>query len=242
METKQRPNYEYKSLVASLSDVDVSSGIVTGYFAAFGNIDSDGDMIMPGAFKKTIKERGPKGANQIFHLLMHNPMMVIGKPSLLEEDEKGLKFETKVPGTTLGKDSLILYEAGVYNEHSIGYRCMKWQEVEQAGQENYYKLIEIKLWEGSTVNWGANDQTPFTGFKSAEERANALTQRKTALFKALKVGGLTDDTYIQLELMFEQLTNELKSLQEPDKTIPEAEPITLTDNSHLWQKLTKIYN
>jgi phage head maturation protease len=46
---------------AIIKDLDTKQGIVTGYYSVFGNIDSDGDMIMPGAFLKTISENGPEG-------------------------------------------------------------------------------------------------------------------------------------------------------------------------------------
>lgn len=43
---------EYKGVNAgpeSIKDIDEKTGTVTGYFSIFGNIDSDEDMIMPGA-------------------------------------------------------------------------------------------------------------------------------------------------------------------------------------------------
>ena len=43
-----------------IKDIDGKKGIVTGYFADFNSIDSDGDIIRPGAFSKSISEWGPK--------------------------------------------------------------------------------------------------------------------------------------------------------------------------------------
>ena len=43
-------------LVAGIKDADVKLGIVTGYLASFNNLDSDNDIILPGAFTKTIAE------------------------------------------------------------------------------------------------------------------------------------------------------------------------------------------
>ncbi len=42
-----------------LKDVDEKKGVVTGYASIFNNIDSDNEIVMPGAFLKTIQERGP---------------------------------------------------------------------------------------------------------------------------------------------------------------------------------------
>jgi hypothetical protein len=48
-------NVSNSSISGVIKDVDVKTGTVTGYFSIFGNVDSDGDMIMPGAFKRTLE-------------------------------------------------------------------------------------------------------------------------------------------------------------------------------------------
>ena len=63
---------EYKNYKAEIKDMDSERMTVTGYFASFGNIDYDDDIIMPGAATKTIAERGPMGSNEIFFLNQHN--------------------------------------------------------------------------------------------------------------------------------------------------------------------------
>jgi hypothetical protein len=83
-----------KSISAGFKDLDVKSGIVTGYFANFGSIDSDGDRIVKGAFAKTIKENGPQGTQLIKHLLDHNKNIAVGKLQELKEDEVGLYYES----------------------------------------------------------------------------------------------------------------------------------------------------
>ena len=42
--------------IGELIDADEKSGIVKGYGSIFGNVDSDGDVINKGAYKKTINE------------------------------------------------------------------------------------------------------------------------------------------------------------------------------------------
>jgi len=55
-------NYFEVKQSGTVQDVDLKSRTVTGYFSKFDNIDSDRDMIVYGAFSKTIKERGQEGA------------------------------------------------------------------------------------------------------------------------------------------------------------------------------------
>ena len=219
-QARQNKEFDYKSLEMSVKDVDTKNGIVTGYFAAFDNIDSYNDMIVKGAFKKTIAERGPEGSDQIKHLFQHNSWEPIAKVLKLVEDKKGLYFESQFSKTQKAQDVLIQYYEKIYNEHSIGYRTMKEERVEDDnGNFMYWKLTELKLWEGSTVTWGANPNTPFTGFKSEkrEDQINELSKRMDRAIKTLQIGSLSDET-------LEAATLELTKLKEAYNTIITLEP------------------
>lgn len=214
----------------SIKDVDTAKGIVTGYFSIFGNKDSDGDIVMPGAFAKTINENGPKSQKpRILHLLQHSTWQPLGKPSVLEEDAKGLYFETTISKTSYGKDTLQLYMDGVLTEHSIGYNVIK-REVDQNTETQ--KLLELKLWEGSTVSWGANMEALVTGMKSMDKKTvfETLNKKMIALQKAVK-GNYTDELAYQLEFELLQIQQIIKSLseEEPVNTPPKEEPITVLE-------------
>ena len=218
----------YKDLtVEAVTDVDQLKGIVTGYFSIFGNKDSDGDIVLPGAYKKTLKENGPEsGKPRILHLYMHDSYKVLGKPNVLKEDKKGLYFETQISQTSLGKDVLQLYMDKVLTEHSIGYQIVK-REVDESTDTQ--KLVELKLWEGSTVSWGANMDAIVETVKNGvpDKRAmDALILKMDALEAAIK-GNYTDETARQLEISFKQIQQLLISLvrkaQEPDTSTPEPE-------------------
>ena len=144
----------------SIADISHLDGIVVLYAAAFGNIDAHGDIFAPGAFSKTIQEQGPAGADRIKHLWMHWPDDIIGKPLELEQDDVGLKVVSKVSRTTLGRDAIILYEDGVITEHSVG--------ISTIGRDDDTPAIikEARLWEYSSVTWGANPLTPTVDVKS----------------------------------------------------------------------------
>lgn len=206
--------YNTKSIDVDIKDLDVKQGIVTGYFASFGNVDSDGDMILPGAFKKTLQENGPKSAKpRILHLYQHDTWRPVGKPHVLSEDSKGLYFETKLVDNDDGKNLLKLYQAEVITEHSIGFRSVKSNQL-----KDYNEIIEVKLWEGSSVTWGANSETPVTGLKSLTKQ-NAV-DKLDKFMKAFKSGNFTDDTFIQLEIAINQIKSYIHSLltKEPDPT------------------------
>lgn len=225
----------------SLKDVDINSRTVTGYFASFNTLDSDGDVFMPGAFAKSLNEN----RQRILHLLQHNPNLPLGRPNVLQEDAHGLYFETTFPEQPNGgyiEDTLKLYRDGVYNEHSVGFQLIKaTQGDNQAKGANC--ITEAKLWEGSTVTWGANPNTPFTGLKQFERAMN----RKAMLEKALHTGNYTDDTYIKLQIELTQLLTLLNSVdtaQEPlykndtPAAIHDEEPTA--EEKELLEKLAQI--
>ncbi len=211
----------------AVKDVDLVKGIVTGYFSIFGNKDSDGDVVMPGAYKKTLKENGPNSDKpRILHLYMHDSYKPLAKPHVLKEDKKGLYFESEISKTAFGKDVLQLYLDKVLTEHSIGYQIVK-REVDEEREEQ--KLLELKLWEGSTVSWGANFDALVETVKSEgmpdKKTLDFLLAKMDALEVAIK-GSYTDDTARQLEISFKQLQQLIISLvrkSEPAQSTPEPE-------------------
>ena len=197
--------YLTKDVSDSIKDVDTVQGIVTGYFSIFGNKDSDGDIVLPGAYRKTLKENGPNSEKpRILHLYMHDPYKPLAKPHVLKEDKTGLYFESKISDTALGKDVLQLYLDKVLTEHSIGYQIVK-REVDE--REETQKLVELKLWEGSTVSWGANMDALVSTVKTEGKDSHSweiLIKKLDALQSAVN-GSYTDETARQLEIYFNQL-------------------------------------
>jgi HK97 family phage prohead protease len=206
-------NISFKNYNATIKDLDVATGIVTGYFSQFNSIDLDGDVIMPGAFTKTIAERGPDSSKpEIAYLWQHDTTKPLGKLLVLREDNFGLYFEAKMSDTTWGEDALKLYRDGVITQHSIGYQVIKSVETQMDMEEEVEQIYEVKLWEGSAVTFGANPNTPFTGFKSLEEREDRI---KT-LVKAIKNGSYTDETFGLIEFELLKLVS-LAKTEEPSK-------------------------
>jgi len=154
--------YNYKSFDLELKDVDAKKGIVSGYFSAFGMVDSDGDIMMPGAFKRSINDWGPDGKGRIKHLLNHNPSQPLGKITSLKEDSYGLLYTSQIGTHQLGKDFIKMVESGLIGEHSIGFRTLQEQKSDMGNE-----LRDVMLFEGSSLTaWGANENTPLVGMKS----------------------------------------------------------------------------
>lgn len=224
----------FKNTALPVSDVDTSKGIVTLYASAFGNVDSDNDVIEKGAFTKSINEWGPQGKGRIKHLWMHSVYEPIGRPVEMIEDVKGLLVQSKVSDVKNG-DYLKLYADGVITEHSIGFEVMKSNETKQARI-----ITETRLWEYSSVTWGANPNTPTVGMKSQskEERIESLFTRFDTLTKAFARGTYTDDT-------FQLLGVELAMIKEEIAALVKAQPtasVTESDEPQFTIDILKLYN
>jgi HK97 family phage prohead protease len=217
--------YQTKSIGGTLKDVDTKGRTICGYFASFNTKDSDGDMFWPGCFVKSISEN----RDRIMHLLQHNTLQPIGRPDVLKEDTTGLYFETPVAKTTLGDDVLQLYRDGVYKEHSVGFEMINAYPSTYNDGTPVNIIKEAKLWEGSTVTWGANQNTPLTGIKSpfsgmgqdllSQNILDEALERSTLIYKQLHRGNLHDDTYTLLEIELKQLQS-LLAARPKDFTLP----------------------
>jgi uncharacterized protein len=203
-------------------DVDGKKGIVTGYFANFDTVDSDGDVIKKGAFVRTIAEYGPTARKpRIKHLLNHDSWQPLGKLLDLKEDNYGLYYESQVGTHDLGSDFIKMVESELITEHSIGYRTMKFVQLKPWSEwkdgETVRELTELKLYEGSSLTaWGANPNTPLTGLKS-HLKAEKMSKRIDLLIKSLRDGTFTDETFDSLEIELKQLQQAFIDLSKPER-------------------------
>jgi len=223
---------EYKGVNAgaeSIKDIDEKAGIVTGYFSIFGNKDSDNDVITKGAYKKTLSEN----YNRVKHLYQHDPFQPLSgvKNGALKvsEDAKGLYFESTISKTSWGRDAIQLYADGVVDEHSVGF-----QTVKSTDKGGYREITEIKLWEGSTVTWGAND---LARSKSALD-IEGVTKKMDSVIKSIRNGKYENEEifdnleyyFKQLQQLFINLTNKSESSTQPELSVEPVEAIKSIDN------------
>lgn len=156
--------------------VDDKTGEFSGYGAVFGNVDSYGDVIIPGAFKSTLRDwRGQKDLPPM--LLQHGgwgmvdtDAIPIGKWTKMEEDDTGLRVEGRLINldTDLGKRVYGAMKEGVLKGMSIGYRAKKFT-LGTKPEEPRRKLEMVDLIEVSVVTFPANGKARVGAVKSADE-------------------------------------------------------------------------
>lgn len=160
---------EHKALQFKAEDVDTESRIISGYASTY-DLDQGGDIIVRGAFQKTLEIN----AKRVKVLWQHNSQMPIGRPVKMEEDERGLYVESYIAKTRQGDEALELAKEGIIDAMSIGYMVN-----ESDYKEDGVRVIkELTLMEYSLVTWGMNEQALITGVKSADVRNLELILRE----------------------------------------------------------------
>jgi HK97 family phage prohead protease len=243
--------YQFKDIIAekqdstySVMDVDSAQRRVKTVWARCGNVDLDNDIIVAEAFTKTIRERGPMGKNLIWSLVDHCAEMdsVIGKPEQLYVENDMLIAITPIVDTEMGEDVIKMYDAGLINQHSIGFSTIN-SSVDKKGVRT---ITELKLYEGSAVLWAANPETPTLDVKG-EDRKNNLNDRLEKLLKAFKSGRFTDETFALMEIEIKRIQSEILEIEVVKEiTLPAiaVEPI-LTEtksNEDLYKAINNFNN
>jgi HK97 family phage prohead protease len=221
--------YSVKDIMNGVEDVDKESRKVKAVWARMSNVDLDNDIISPAAFTKTINERGPQGKNLIWSLVDHKTSMkyALGKPKELYVEGDALIAVTEVIETEMGEDMLKLYEAGLINQHSIGFSTIKSEMDNSTGIRT---ITELMLYEGSAVLWAANPETPTISiYKGMEPEVvkETLNGRLEKLIKAFKHGTFTDETFSLLEIEIKQIQTAINEITtqpaakavEPESTV-----------------------
>ncbi|MEQ8823833.1 MAG: HK97 family phage prohead protease [Filomicrobium sp.] len=132
--------------------------VMEGYASIFNNVDLDGDVMMPGAFTKSLQKRTPRF---LWGHAQHE--VCIGLIDEIREEKKGLWHRAILP-----KDDDFVrgriapqMRIGALKDESIGFRTKR---RERKGNVN--QLHEVDLFEISMVNIGANPEAGSTDFKS----------------------------------------------------------------------------
>ncbi len=136
---------------------------IEGMGSVFGNVDNGNDVVMPGAFTKSIKARSPA------MLWQHKSDHVIGVWDEVRETSEGLYVKGRILETTLGNDAYTLAKAGAIKGMSIGYATKDSALDKKTGVR---QLKDLDLWEVSLVTFPMNERAGITGVKAkpADER------------------------------------------------------------------------
>lgn len=225
--TKMQLERRQLGLVECKLASDGAAGTLSGYGAVFGNVDSYGDVIEPGAFKDTLRTWQAKGKYPKM-LLQHgamgvtaDDMMPVGQWTSMSEDSKGLKVEGKLFALNTERGQYI-YEglkSGELDSLSIGYQTDAAYDTVKEGVTTRH-LTKINLWEVSIVTFPANDKATISGVKAF------TPEQLRELEDDLRDGGLSRTDSKTAVSIFRKLA--LRDVGKPDFT-PRDEVVPETD-------------
>ena len=165
---------ERKFLPEPLSGVD-AEGVFEGYASLFGEADLGKDVVMPGAFKDSLRKRG---AAAIRLLWQHDPAQPIGRWLSIAEDRRGLRVRGKLNlAVERARDIHALMREGAVDGLSIGFRVERARAERPTGLR---RLEKLDLWEISVVTFPMLPDARIEAIKQAP-RTLATSIRKAAV-------------------------------------------------------------
>jgi HK97 family phage prohead protease len=143
----------------------------------FGNIDSYGEIVEPGAFANSLVKSKRTG-RKIKMLWQHDPHQPIGVWDDLAEDGKGLWVKGRLFKDSVARasEAYALLKEGGLDGLSIGYRTLKSEPKD--GKPGVLSLTELDLLENSIVTFAANDRARVEVVKSIVEAGGMPTLRE----------------------------------------------------------------
>lgn len=134
--------------VEAFSDTG-TGGTISGYASIFGQADQGGDIVLPGAFHRSL-EMLKRAGRRVKFLWQHDPARPIGIWDEVREDSRGLWVKGRIlTDVAQGRDAAALVGAGAIDGLSIGYRTV----TSHKGDHGRRHLSELELWEVSLVTF-----------------------------------------------------------------------------------------
>jgi len=170
---------ERKLVKLEIKSIDEEKGTFEGYASVFrSTADKVGDIVQPGAFKKTINDHN----GEIPLFWMHDIMSPVGLAKV-EEDGHGLKVHGAFTrGVQKADEAYLFMKQGVIKSMSIGYDVVKKELKSGVRYLQELKVPDISLVVGS---FAADDQALVLSVKAGaysegdalwDECLSAMTQ------------------------------------------------------------------
>jgi hypothetical protein len=201
---------EAKFAPLDLKRVD-ADGTFSGYACLFDSVDLGEDMILQGAFRRSLRERGPAGIKLLFQ---HDPGQPIGVWLEMVEDARGLFVRGRLMSEVArAREVLALMRAGALDGLSIGFRTVKGVRDPSTGVR---RLEEIDLWEISIVTFPMQPEARVAAVKARPFAARLPTKRELERWLTREAGLTRAEARGVLAEGFKSLTTRRDAGGEPD--------------------------
>lgn len=200
----------------------------SGYGAAFGNVDSYGDVIEPGAFAQWLSDVKAGKREWPAMLLQHGgygmtaeDMMPVGVFTELAEDGKGLRFDGVLADIQRARDAYELMKMKprpAINGMSIGYIPKEW-EMRSKPEEPRRRLKRIDVVEISLVTFPANGNARVDSVKSTPTIRDAERALRDAGYSARQAKAILADGFKSMPSRDDEAVDELAAILRRNVTI-----------------------
>lgn len=222
-----------KDFTARVKAAGVADGLAEGQFMAlvsvFGNEDSVGDIVRPGAFTETLAEWGAKGdpIPVIWSHAWGDPFAHVGTVLKATETLQGLEVTGQIDDLDSNPTAAQVYrllKGRRVTQFSFAYDVSEgaWVNDDEHKWGGYYELRRLKLHEVGPCLVGANQETELIAAKAA------------GIARGLKAGRvLSQSNFTTLTSAYESI-GEVLAAATPEKAKPadpEAEAQTETEKS-----------
>lgn len=181
---------ERKSFPFELKALD-DTGEFEGY-ASTWDMDSMGDRILPGAFKRTLNSWAAKN-RPIPVLWQHYADQPIGVTMEADEDDRGLRVKGKLLlGIGKAREAYEAAKARILGGLSIGFSIPK--DAAAFAEDGTRTIREVKLFEYSFVTFPANENAALMGVKQIDPTLREIADLLTDIKRELRTGHDHSDT------------------------------------------------
>lgn len=164
--------YAFKNVSHEIKELDEKEGIVEAYANVYHNEDADGDISMPGSFKRSVNNN----FKRMRVLKDHISTITLGVPLKMDADDTyGLKTLTKFNlkkevSRDMFSDIQLAKDHGLNAELSIGFDRNVKRDTKDRRKITEYKLMEYSFLSA----WAANELATVTDLKSAKTHHDVI--------------------------------------------------------------------
>ena len=174
------PVFETKRAAVAVAALS-QAGTFEGYASLFNVVDLGRDMVLPGAFRDSLKARGAAGVKLLWQ---HDAAQVIGSWLSIAEDSRGLFVRGQLNlDVAKAREVYALMKDGAVDGLSIGFRTQKSVTDPATGVR---RLQKVDLWEISIVTFPMlpNARVSSVKYLDAKARLAAAIERGTTQIAA----------------------------------------------------------
>jgi uncharacterized protein len=145
------------------------TGVFEGYASLFDRTDLGDDVVAPGAFRNSLKQRGVTGIRMLYQ---HDPAQPIGVWERIYEDARGLFVRGRLTlDVAKAREVRALMKVGAIDGLSIGFKTLKGARNRATGLR---RLTDVDLWEISIVTFPMLPEARITSIKQRDmsQRSN----------------------------------------------------------------------